>query len=296
MTSHPTKFFALKREIMEDKFSGASQLTKKMINLVIHGLQEKYPLDFVKQTLEEVRNIHSEIIPLQNIAEIFKWRMEAGREEILTFFNTLLKELNYAKERITQLLLQTLETYGKIRIITLSWSSNVYACLKKAHEEGVINEVVVLESRPLQEGVKLAEKLVEEGIKTKLISDAALGFFAEKVDVGLTGADAITQKGEVINKVGTYPLALALRDKGKRFYVASETIKINLTGKEVKIRKRNPYELLKKEIKKLEVVNIYFDKTPPHLIDGIVTERKVLKPPFEESVRETIRENYGFVH
>ena len=36
----------------------------------------------------------------------------------------------------------------------------------------------------------------------------------------------------------------------------------------------------------INVINPAFDMTPPELISGIITEKGVVKPPFEESIKK----------
>ena len=60
-----------------------------------------------------------------------------------------------------------------------------------------------------------------------MILDAAIGYYMEKVDIVLVGAEAVVTNGGVINKIGTYPLAVCSREANKPFYVLVESYKFS---------------------------------------------------------------------
>ena len=108
-------------------------------------------------------------------------------------------------------------------IITLSLSSTVRAVFERLKDRGV--RAIICESRPRYEGYKLAAKLSEWAVNTTLITEAQLGLFVAKADLALVGADTLLPDGSVVNKAGTYLLALAARDQNVPFYVCCESFK-----------------------------------------------------------------------
>jgi len=151
------------------------------------------------------------------------------------------------------------------------------------------------ETRPLLQGARLtAWELAQEGIPCTLITDSMAGYVMKlgKVDLVITGADRITLNGDTANKIGTYSLAVLAKEHGIPFYVAAPLSTIDITlkhGDEIEIEERD-----KQEVKCLfgvqtapDSVNIFnpaFDVTPNEYITGIITEKGILKPPFEESI------------
>ena len=86
--------------------------------------------------------------------------------------------------------------------------------------------VIFTESRPRLEGHRLASWLSAAEMTGQLVTtDAQLGHFAAQADVALVGADSVLADGAVVNKVGTYLLALAARDHDLPFYVCFEGFK-----------------------------------------------------------------------
>lgn len=156
-------------------------------------------------------------------------------------------------------------------VITHSLSSTVREVFSLLKNGGI--RAIVSESRPLCEGYALAAQLSEWGILTTLITDAQLGLFVRQADLVLVGADAILEDGAVVNKAGTYLLALAARDQGIPFYVCCESFKRRVPGMgPLKLEEMDPEEIGAPERQHVTVRNVYFDVTPRQLITGWVNE------------------------
>ena len=164
------------------------------------------------------------------------------------------------------------------KVLTHSFSSTVFEALKKASSK-VKLEAYVTESRPLYEGRAMAKELAKSGCKVTLIADASIGYFAKEVDLALTGADTISADGSVINKMGTYLVALAAKKAEIPFYVAAETLKIGVSTlfRKLRLEERSPSQIYRGP-KGLKVRNIYFDVTPPELVTKIICEHGPIDP------------------
>ena len=92
-----------------------------------------------------------------------------------------------------------------MQIMLISYSSTIITQLTGLKDYSL--ELFVLESRPLFEGRRTAE-ILSKYFKTHLIIDAAMGKFIKEVDFVLIGIDSIQKNGSIINKIGTYPLAV----------------------------------------------------------------------------------------
>lgn len=86
-------------------------------------------------------------------------------------------------------------------------------------------EVIVLEGRPEGGGVAAAKMLKNANIPTTVVLDSAMGFAMERVSMVLVGAEGIVENGGVINKIGTFPLAVVASSMNKPVYVAAESYK-----------------------------------------------------------------------
>ena len=161
-------------------------------------------------------------------------------------------------------------------IATLSTSESVRAILAAAVRGGTECRVVVSESRPSNEGVEFGTSLPAWGIPVTLVVDAALPGLVERCQLVLLGADAISEN-DFVNKVGTYPLALAAKEAGVPIYVAALTDKFIAEGARGRPdRVWDPGEVLATPTPGVTVENRYFECIPLSLVEGIVTEEGIL--------------------
>lgn len=136
--------------------------------------------------------------------------------------------------------------------------------------------IFVTESRPGGEGVALAGSLAAAGWRVTLIADMACGLFVGQARAVIVGADSVRADGGVVNKVGTYPLALAARAAGVPLYVLCETRKIAAPEYPLTFEEMDAAELLPRPIPGVTARNPYFDLTPGPLVTGVVSERGLL--------------------
>ncbi|MBI4328284.1 MAG: NUDIX domain-containing protein [Chloroflexi bacterium] len=109
-------------------------------------------------------------------------------------------------------------------VFTLSSSSAVRQALEKAAPP--LERVIVAESRPGQEGFRLAEHLAGLGISVEVVADAQTAAALRRCTVAIIGADAVLADGAAINKVGSLLAALAAREATVPFYVLADTMKL----------------------------------------------------------------------
>jgi translation initiation factor eIF-2B subunit delta len=162
-------------------------------------------------------------------------------------------------------------------IITHSFSSAVLEILRSARKKGLSFRVILTESAPDYEGIALADELSKAGIPHEVITDAQIGLFSKEATLALVGADNITKDAAIINKAGTYPLALACHDNSVPFYVAAESFKFHpeLESGDVELLER-PYARNGHRVR-----NVLFDATPWRYVRGIITELGIIIPPRE---------------
>ena len=165
--------------------------------------------------------------------------------------------------------------------------------LFESNRQGKSVKVYVDETRPLLQGARLtAWELMREGIDATLICDNMAASIMAKggIDMIFVGADRIASNGDTANKIGTYNLAVLAKYHRIPFYVVAplSTFDFNIkTGKDIPIEERNGDEVravLGKLIapKGVKVYNPAFDVTPNALITAIITEKGILKAPYED--------------
>ena len=166
--------------------------------------------------------------------------------------------------------------------------------VRAAVEQGKLVKVLVPETRPALQGARLtAFELARDGIACTLITDTAVGYMMSqgRVDCVVVGADRITKDGYVFNKIGTYQEAVLAKRHGVPFHPAAprSTFDLTRTHDQVTIEERGAEEVVEIRGKRIApkgvvVANPAFDVTPPELVSSIITERGLLKAPFEENI------------
>ena len=158
--------------------------------------------------------------------------------------------------------------------------------LRAAAERGLLERVLVDETRPLLQGSRLtAWELEQAGIPHAVIADSAAGSLMARgeVDLVVTGADRIAANGDTANKIGTYSLAVLASHHGIPFYVVAPSSTLDREtpdGSGIPIEERDPAELTTR----FPARNPAFDITPAALIAAIVTENGVHEAPYEDSL------------
>ena len=155
------------------------------------------------------------------------------------------------------------------------------------------------ETRPRLQGARLtAFEMMADGIPTTVITDNMAAYVMSKgmVDKVIVGADRILAKtGHVINKIGTFSLAIIANYFGIPFYVAApvSSIDFDKTLDEVVIEYRSEDEVhyvgrTRITPKSAKALNPAFDITPPELVTAIITEHGILHPREVYTLKESL--------
>jgi len=126
-------------------------------------------------------------------------------------------------------------------------SGELVAAANYCKELGKKFSVIATETRPYLQGTRLtAWELAQAGVPVSLIPDCAVAQVMAKGEVNavIVGADRSAQNGDIINKVGTYPLALMAKEYGVPFYALVQDPRSLATGDDVPIEERPTSELL----------------------------------------------------
>ena len=158
--------------------------------------------------------------------------------------------------------------------------------LKEARSRDYDLKIITPETRPYYQGARLTASVVyDQGFDVTVISDNMPAYVmkTKNVDVFTSASDAISLDGHIVNKVGTFQIALAAHYHGIPYFVTGSPDKGHPTIDTVKIEERNPNLVLESMGTKLtkEGVKGYypaFDITPPHLVSGVVTDKGIFSP------------------
>ena len=169
-------------------------------------------------------------------------------------------------------------------------------------EKGYTFHAYTDETRPLLQGARLTSfELEKAGIDVTLICDnmASLVMKQGKIDAVLVGTDRIAANGDIANKIGTSGVAILAKHYNIPFYVLGpySTIDYNCpTGDDIVIEEREPNEIKEMwyrepmALKETKCYNPAFDVTDHELITAIITDRGIIRAPFNENLQR-IKDN-----
>jgi methylthioribose-1-phosphate isomerase len=172
--------------------------------------------------------------------------------------------------------------------------------IRAAVEAGRGIDVFADETRPFLQGARLtAWELQQDGIPCTLITDNMAGHFLKSGRIGcvVVGADRIAANGDVANKIGTYSVAVLAKENNVPFYVAAPMSTLDLalkSGDSIPIEERPASEVTSffgTPVAPLNIAvqNPAFDVTPARYVSAIITERGVVRAPYEESFRALVK-------
>lgn len=164
----------------------------------------------------------------------------------------------------------------------------------EACRAGRIARVFADETRPWLQGSRLtAWELARAGVPFQVLVDGAAASLmaAGEVQWVITGADRIAANGDVANKIGTYAAAVLARHHGAKMMVVAPSTTLDPdmpSGAHIEIEQRDPSEIWRAAgipdvPDGFKAWNPVFDVTPAALVDCIVTEQGVWRPPYDFS-------------
>jgi ribose 1,5-bisphosphate isomerase len=213
-------------------------------------------------------NARPTAVTLHNaVKKIKKEKTVDAIEEMIYYFQNIgdvIGTVNY----------KLIEKYSTI--LTHCHSGSVIELLKATKKKKIKFKIIVTETRPRLQGKNTAQALVDAGIPVVYIIDDAAGFYIKDVDAMVFGCDAIRKEG-VVNKIGTYMLAVIAKENKVPVYFVGGLMKLD-KRKKFTIEERSADEVIKGSTKDFEIRNPAFDVTPWKYVTGVITEKGIMKP------------------
>ena len=284
-----TQFNCWIAEIRNDRTRGASELARRCLELLADAARALPAADAVE--LEErllalaaaLSATRPSMTPIQNLLRRWRDGLRFPAELNLAAARRLAAEraeslITASQRAVADCAAHAAELLGPGRtVLTHSLSSTVVETCRLLKDAGL--RMIVTESRPLEEGRRLAERLSAWNVPTVYITDTQMGLFVAQADAVLVGADSVLADGAVVNKAGTGLLALAARDRGVPFYVCCESFKWRAPDDlPPELEEMAPAELGAPDWPGVTVRNVYFDLTPARLVSAWITETGVRRP------------------
>lgn len=217
-----------------------------------------------------------------------KKALDEGKVVDEAIFLRTIDSLNHRYSTISKVAKYLVDMFpDKGNIMTQCFGETIVGTMLR--EAKIRNKDITLyvpETRPYFQGARLTASVAyDQGFETIVITDnmPAFTMATKKIDLFTSAADAICLDGHVVNKVGTYQIAIAAKYHGLPYFVTGIPDKGHPTIDTVTIEERDPQLVLEaRGIKNtLEGVKGYypsFDITPPHLVSGVVTDKGIFTP------------------
>lgn len=165
-------------------------------------------------------------------------------------------------------------------LLVHGFSTTVFYAIRDCKRSGINLNVLITDCSPEHSGNLMIKACKEEGIKCDVILDLAIGYHMNNVDCVITGSNAIVENGGVINRIGTYTLALVAKNFKKPFYVISETLKFlklyPLDQNDIPFNTKSTG--LNKENNEEDHKDYICDYTPPEFISLVFTDTGIFTP------------------
>lgn len=125
----------------------------------------------------------------------------------------------------------------------------------------------------------MCSELKGSGIECTLILDSAIGYIMESIDLVLVGAEGVVESGGIINRIGTYTMALCAREMKKPFYVLAESLKFSRLYPLNQRDLPDDYKFSKQSLEKgVAQAHPLVDYTSPAYITLLFTDIGILTP------------------
>ncbi|MDR7869466.1 MAG: S-methyl-5-thioribose-1-phosphate isomerase [Tissierellaceae bacterium] len=231
-----------------------------------------------------------------------KVALEEGTRADEAIFNRTIDSLNRRYSTMSTVAKYLVDMFpDKGNIMTQCFGETIVGTmLREAKARNKDIKLFVPETRPYFQGARLTASVAQgQGFDTTVITDnmPAFTMTRHKIDLFTSAADAICLDGHVVNKVGTYQIAIAAKYHEVPYFVTGLPDIGHPTISTVTIEERDPKLVLEaRGIKNtLEGVKGYypsFDITPPHLVSGVVTDKGIFAPYDLNRYFETEVEQY----
>jgi translation initiation factor eIF-2B subunit delta len=254
--------------LAENKISGSIDLVSQLNSFIEKNIDKP---EVIEKAVQNAKRNQSAFQAMNNYLRNLKKAIKSGdKKKLKLFLKQYKKEAAERFSRIYENLKHLL--INKSKVVTISNSRTVLEVMKLWHHENKDIHVIAAESRPMNEGHKMAKHLLQAGIKVTVITDFNISDSISKVDAVIIGADSVFRNGNVVNKTGSRAAAIICNYYKKPFYVLAGSDKFSKKISD-KSGEQNPDEVWRYRHKNLKIKNNYFEIVENKLITNIISDK-----------------------
>lgn len=282
-----TVFDEMLLQVISDKQSGSVAVLQKLIDgIANYFIRESDPemflsiirrrLPLMKGSLGHFAVVSHFLDHLENTTEDLT-NVNKSPNLLFDFVKSYDSAWKNVNAKVAEMAIGNIQAEGKT-ILLHSNSSVILEFFRKLKNENNQVSVIQTESRPENEGRKQAEEIAALGFDVTFVVDSAAAFMVKEADLMITGADQV-HPNFYVNKIGTYPLALACRDQDIPVYVMADSRKVSneKADPETLMNNHKPgSDIWENPPEKITPLNFYFESIPTGLVTKILTERDII--------------------
>lgn len=256
----------------------------------VRGMNEKDMWDYLNAaatTLSTARPTTTQRMKIivEGCLEAAKVAMDKGLKVDEAIFNHTLETVNNRYKRMNKVAKNLADMFPQNgTIMTQCFGETIVGLmLREAKNRGNNIKLFVPETRPYFQGARLTASVAyDQGFDVTVITDNMPAYIMQnnKVDLFTSAADAICMDGYIVNKIGTFQIAIVAKHLGIPYFVTGIPDRGHDKVSTINIEERDPDFVLQAMGVKtaMDGVKGYypsFDITPPHLVSGVVTDRGI---------------------
>ncbi len=281
--------------IKNDNYSGSAALLDSLISALINFLENSdnlSPEDIAREIEINISgpvNKHSQLVVLRNFFDELESVMTrysgsaAFREKLKNYLSTYVRKWKKVNDSIASNAMKAIDFKNKT-VLLHSNSSTIHKLFEKLAAKNIFVNVIQCESRPVYEGRRQAKKLAALGFPVTIIADSSVMNYKDKIDFALLGTDGISGK-YFLNKIGSYFIALGMKEMRKPLYLLTDTRKmigsgvIKKSGKTTgspklpQEQQHSHAEIWSEKNENIKIENLYFEKVPVKMVSKLITEK-----------------------
>lgn len=193
------------------------------------------------------------------------------KHHLVNITHDLFELSSLSKEKIFHFFQWSLK--NNMTILVHGYSMSIVYSLIKSRKQGKTFKVYVTKGQIDDSGKVIQDELKKHDIECHLIFDLAIAFYMKDIDCVLVGANAVCENGGIINKIGTFTLAICAKNFKKPFYVMADSLKF------LKMYPIDQSDIAKSMSKyNIEEEMISCDFTPPEFITLLFTDIGIFTP------------------
>ena len=275
------------RDIKDLKIQSATNVAKMALEVIHNEYKINSNAEHINEIIQKLHKTRPTEPMMRNTIKYYLYLIKKTNVNSTEAYKKTQDFFDFSKRQIVfhgSNLIKDGRTY-----FTHCHSSKVTGIFIKARKNKLFR-VFNTETRPLYQGRKTAIELSKAGIPVVHFVDGSARVAIKESDAVFLGADAITDKGEVYNKIGSELFAETARQRKIKVYICASSWKtdpLTFFDFDEKIEERNEKEIWAKPPVGVIINNYAFEKIHPKFITGIISEFGVLKPKeFIKKVRQ----------